>query len=225
MGEPQNSIAPDFVERPLDDMRRAPREYAELLHRRRTVRDFDSRPVPRDIIETCLNAAGSAPSGANQQPWRFVAVSHPLVKNQIREAAEAEEREFYGHRASEQWLDALAPLGTDEHKPFLEIALWLIAIFIERFGVDANRQKQKRYYPDESVGIAAGMLISALACRGPGHTDPHAESDEILERNSGSARGHRAAFSAVSGWLSGAIVSCSGYQTPAVRADCQLSLA
>jgi nitroreductase len=166
MGEPQNLIAPNFVERPLDDMRRAAREYAELLHRRRTVRDFDSRPVPRDIIETCLNAAGSAPSGANQQPWRFVAVSDPLVKKQIREAAEAEEREFYGHRASEQWLDALAPLGTDEHKPFLEIAPWLIAIFIERFGVGANGQKQKRYYPDESVGIATGMLISALHVAG-----------------------------------------------------------
>ena len=166
MGEPQNSIALNFDERPLDDMRRAAREYAELLHRRRTVRNFDSRPVPRDIIETCLLAAGSAPSGANQQPWRFVAVSDPLVKKQIREAAETEEREFYGHRASDQWLEALAPLGTDDHKPFLEIAPWLIAIFIERFGIDANGEKQKRYYPDESVGIATGMLISALHVAG-----------------------------------------------------------
>ncbi len=166
MGTRQNSVTLNFVERPLDDMRRAAREYAQLLHRRRTVRDFDSRLVPRDIIETCIRAAGSAPSGANQQPWRFVAVSDPLVKKQIREAAEAEEREFYGHRASDQWLEALAPLGTDEHKPFLEIAPWLIAIFIERFGVDANGEKQKRYYPDESVGIATGMLISALHVAG-----------------------------------------------------------
>jgi iodotyrosine deiodinase len=166
MGTPQNSVTVNFVERPLDDMRRAAREYAELLHRRRTVREFDARPVPRDIIETCLHAAGSAPSGANQQPWRFVAVSDPLVKKQIREAAEAEEREFYGHRATDQWLEALAPLGTDDHKPFLEIAPWLIAIFIERFGVDANGEKQKRYYPDESVGIATGMLISALHVAG-----------------------------------------------------------
>ncbi len=93
-------------------------------------------------------------------------MSDPLVKKQIREAAEAEEREFYGHRASDQWLDALAPLGTDEHKPFLEIAPWLTAIFIERFGVDASGQKQKRHYPDESVGIATGMLISALHVAG-----------------------------------------------------------
>jgi iodotyrosine deiodinase len=162
MVQPPASIALEFIEMPLDQMRARSRAFATDMHRRRTVRDFDSRPVPREIIAECIRAACSAPSGANQQPWRFVAVSDPSVKQQIRVAAEAEEREFYGRRASEEWLAALTPLGTDEHKPFLEIAPWLIAIFIERFGVDAAGKKVKRYYPDESVGIATGILIAAL---------------------------------------------------------------
>ncbi len=166
MSEVSKTVALNFNEQPVERMQRAAQEFAATLQRRRTVREFSDRPVPRDIIESCLRAAGTAPSGANQQPWRFVAVSDADVKRQIREAAEAEEREFYGHRASPQWLDALAPLGTDEHKPFLAIAPWLIAIFIERFGVDATGAKQKRYYPDESVGIATGMLIAALHVAG-----------------------------------------------------------
>jgi iodotyrosine deiodinase len=156
------SIPLDFLELCVEEMRGRAHELAGEMQRRRTVRDFDGRPVPRDIIEDCIRAACSAPSGANQQPWRFVAVSDPAIKKQIRDAAEAEEREFYGRRASEEWLQALAPLGTDEHKPFLEVAPWLIAIFSERFGVDAGGGKHKRYYPDESVGIATGMLITAL---------------------------------------------------------------
>jgi iodotyrosine deiodinase len=138
------------------------RAFADELHRRRTVRDFATTPVPRQVIEECLRAAGSAPSGANQQPWRFVAVSDAATKRRIREAAEAEEREFYAHRATDEWLQALAALGTDADKPFLESAPWLIAIFYERFGVDADGAKRKRYYPHESVGIASGMLIAAL---------------------------------------------------------------
>lgn len=137
-------------------------DFADALHQRRTVRDFASTPVPRAVIEACLRAAGSAPSGANQQPWRFVAVSDPALKRSIREAAEAEEREFYAHRAPEEWLQALAALGTDADKPFLEIAPWLIAVFYERTGVGADGTKQKRYYPHESTGIACGMLIAAL---------------------------------------------------------------
>lgn len=136
--------------------------FADELSQRRTVRDFASTPVPREVIEHCLRAAGSAPSGANQQPWRFVAVADATIKHRIREAAEAEEREFYGRRAPEEWLRALEPLGTDADKPFLEVAPWLIAIFYERFGLDAEGGKQKRYYPHESVGIATGMLIAAL---------------------------------------------------------------
>lgn len=136
--------------------------FADELATRRTVRDFAPTPVSREIIEHCLRAAGSAPSGANQQPWRFVAVQNPALKAKIRAAAEAEEREFYAHRAPEEWLDALAPLGTDADKPFLEIAPWLIAVFYERFGFDESGRKGKRYYPHESIGIATGLLIAAL---------------------------------------------------------------
>lgn len=138
------------------------RDFADELARRRTVRDFASTPVPREVIEHGLRAAGSAPSGANQQPWRFVAVQDPAIKRRIREAAEAEEREFYARRAPEEWLQALAPLGTDADKPFLDTAPWLIGIFYERFGLDAAGEKVKRYYPHESVGIATGLLIAAL---------------------------------------------------------------
>lgn len=136
--------------------------FADEMARRRTVRDFAPTPVPRALIEHCLRAAGTAPSGANQQPWRFVAVSDPALKHRIREAAEAEEREFYEHRAPDEWLEALAPLGTDPDKPFLDVAPWLIAVFYERFGLDADGKKHKRYYPHESVGIATGLLIAAL---------------------------------------------------------------
>ncbi len=140
----------------------AGRAFADLLAKRRTVRDYTSKPVPRELIEQCLRAAGSAPSGANQQPWRFVAVQDAAIKSRIRVAAEAEEREFYSRRAPEEWLDALSALGTDAAKPFLETAPWLIGVFYERFGYDDEGKKRKRYYPHESVGIATGMLIAAL---------------------------------------------------------------
>lgn len=148
----------------LDDDQRLERAraFADLMQRRRTVRDFSDHPVPRAVIEQCLRAAASAPSGANQQPWRFVAVADAATKRRIREAAEAEEREFYQRRAPQDWLDALAPLGTDADKPFLETAPWLIAVFYERFGVGPDGAKSKRYYPHESVGIATGLLIAAL---------------------------------------------------------------
>ena len=160
--------APDLIAlaagEPLTDderLRRA-REFADELSRRRTVRDFAATAVPQAVIEQCLRAAGSAPSGANQQPWRFVAIADPAVKCRIRQAAEAEEREFYTHRATDEWLRALKALGTDAEKPFLEIAPWLIAIFYERYGLDAEGNKHKRYYPHESVGIATGLLIAGL---------------------------------------------------------------
>ncbi|WP_411306696.1 nitroreductase family protein [Lysobacter sp. D1-1-M9] len=149
---------------PLSDQERLARAraFADELARRRTVRDYSAQPVPREVIEACLRAAGTAPSGANQQPWRFVAVADAGIKRRIREAAEAEERAFYQHRAPSEWLQALAPLGTDADKPFLETAPWLIAVFYERFGLDAEGCKHKRYYPHESVGIATGLLIAAL---------------------------------------------------------------
>ena len=162
MSRPHDSIPLDFREYPPGEMLERARSLADELQRRRTVRDFDGRPVPRELIEHCVRAACSAPSGANQQPWRFVAVSDPQTRRRIRLAAEDEERAFYVDRASPEWLEALAPLGTDADKSFLETAPWLIAIFIERFGLDADGRKQKRYYPEESVGIATGMLIAAL---------------------------------------------------------------
>jgi nitroreductase len=136
------------------------------MQSRRTVRDFSSRPVPRDIIETCIEIAGDAPSGANQQPWHFVAISDPETKHRIRLAAEEEERAFYAGRAGEEWLDALAHLGTDDNKPFLDEAPWLIVIFAKRWGEDDHGNRVKHYYVPESVGIASGFLISALHMAG-----------------------------------------------------------
>jgi nitroreductase len=132
------------------------------MRKRRTVRDYSDRPVPRDLIETAVRVAGSAPSGANQQPWSFVCIADPERKRQIREGAEEEERAFYAGRAGQEWLDALSHLGTDSDKPFLETAPWLIAIFAQRWGVDAQGRKIKHYYVPESVGIATGFLIAAL---------------------------------------------------------------
>ena len=130
--------------------------------RRRTVREYSDRPVPRAVIEECILAAGTAPSGANHQPWHFVVVSDPEVKARIRVAAEDEERAFYNGAAPQAWLDALAALGTDEHKPFLEAAPYLIAIFAERYMLRPDNEKVKNYYVQESVGIATGILITAL---------------------------------------------------------------
>lgn len=136
--------------------------FYDRIRQRRTVRDFSDRPVPRTVIEACLRAAGTAPNGANLQPWHFVAVADPDTKRRIREAAEAEERAFYGGRAPQDWLDALAPLGTDAHKPFLEVAPWLIAVFAQPHGVAPDGSKVKHYYVQESVGIAVGVLVTAL---------------------------------------------------------------
>ena len=145
-----------------EEMLARARDYVELISRRRSVRHFSDKPVPREVIEACLQAAGSAPSGANHQPWHFVCVSDSDIKQKIRVAAEEEERAFYGGRAGDQWLDDLHGLGTDAQKPFLETAPWLIAIFAERYGFDDSGEKQKNYYVPESVGIATGLLINAL---------------------------------------------------------------
>jgi nitroreductase len=146
---------------PADMLERA-RRFRSLMERRRTVRDFSARPVPRSLIEDCVMTAATAPSGANQQPWTFVCISDADTKSRIRVAAEEEEKTFYAGRAGEEWLDALAVLGTDENKPFLETAPWLIAIFGQRYGVDTQGGRHKHYYMPESVGIACGFLIAAL---------------------------------------------------------------
>jgi iodotyrosine deiodinase len=152
----------DFQSHAPEVMRERARAFYEEIRRRRSVRDFSSQPVPREIIEQALLAAGTAPNGANQQPWHFVVVSNPDIKRQIRAAAEEEERAFYGGRAPQQWLDALAPLGTDANKPFLETAPYLIAIFAQSHGIADDGSAIKHYYVQESVGIATGFLIAAL---------------------------------------------------------------
>ena len=151
-----------FHEYPLEEMRARLAEFYEDVSRRRTVREFSDREVPRDLIETALKAASTAPSGANLQPWHFVVVSGAATKKKIRAAAEAEEREFYEHRASEEWLAALEPLGTDAHKPFLETAPYLIAVFLQKYGELPDGRRVKHYYPVESTGLATGILITAL---------------------------------------------------------------
>ena len=148
-------------EYPQEVMLQRARDFAAELGRRRTVRQFSDRPVPRPVIEACLEAAGSAPSGAHLQPWHFVVIGDPETKRAIREAAETAEAEFYA-TAPEDWLAALAPLGTDAHKPYLETAPWLIAVFAERYGRAADGSRRAHYYVMESVGIATGFLLAAL---------------------------------------------------------------
>lgn len=136
---------------------RAARHFRDIMRQRRTVREFSERPVSRETIEYIVQAAGSAPSGANKQPWRFVCVSNPEKKREIRIAVETHERQFYDTRASDRWLADLAPLGTDAHKSFLERAPWLIVVF----KLTADDDGSQVYYPSESVGIAVGMLLTA----------------------------------------------------------------
>ncbi len=151
-----------YIEYPVGEMIQRSTSFRKDMQRRRTVRHFSDRPVPREIIEECLLTAGTAPNGANLQPWHFVVVSDPKVKHEIRVAAEEEEREFYNRRAPQEWLEALGPLGTDSNKPFLEIAPYLIAIFGKNHSELTDGRKVKNYYVSESVGIATGMLITAI---------------------------------------------------------------
>ncbi len=165
MTEPSS---PSFV--PLATYHRYPeaemlaraRAFEAELRRRRTVREFSDEPVPREVMESCIRAAASAPNGANRQPWHFALVGDPALKRRIRLAAEKEEEEFYAGRAPEDWLEALRPLGTDAKKPFLEKAPWLVAIFAESYGLTGDGSRQKNYYVTESVGLAAGILITGL---------------------------------------------------------------
>ena len=177
---------PGYQQYPVDEMRARLHRFYDTVSRRRTVREFSHRPVPRDIIETALLAAGTAPSGANLQPWHFVVVSGAETKRRMRIAAEAEEREFYAHRAPAEWLQALEPLGTDSAKPFLETAPYLIAVFLQKYGRLPDGRKLKHYYPVESTGLATGILITALHFAGLAcltHTpSPMGFLNEILGR-------------------------------------------
>ncbi len=153
---------PDYVELPIEEMRRRAKTFYDVIRKRHTVRNFSSKPVPRDIIEQCLLAAGTAPSGANHQPWHFAVIGDSKMKKLIRKAAEKEEQAFYSGRAGQEWLDALKPLGTDANKAFLESAPWLICIFGSRKSRSADGIMRKNYYVPESVSIATGFLIAAL---------------------------------------------------------------
>lgn len=144
------------------EMLKRSREFLGIMKKRRTLRDFSDKQVPREVIENCILTAGTAPNGANMQPWQFVVVENKEVRKKIREAAEEEERIFYRQRAPEEWLEALAPLGTDESKPFLETAPYLIVIFSKKYDVLPDGRQVKNYYTSESVGIATGMLITAV---------------------------------------------------------------
>lgn len=151
-----------FTRRPVEESRRQAAAFYEDMNRRRTTRHFSTEPVPRDLIELAIRTAATAPSGAHQQPWTFVAVSDPEIKRQIREAAEAEEQEFYSGRAPQEWIDALAPLGTDQHKPHLTDAPWVVVLFRQAHGLNSDGSKRTFYYTQESCGIAAGFFIAAV---------------------------------------------------------------
>ena len=174
-----------YREYPQPEMLERSRAFAADMQRRRTVRQFSDRPVPRAVIEAAIETAGTAPSGAHQQPWHFVVVCNPELKRTIRVAAETAERDFYA-TAPAEWLAALAPLGTDEHKPYLETAPYLIAVFAERFSHYPDGSRRHHYYVMESVGIACGFLIAALHHAGLTtltHTpSPMGFLNEVLER-------------------------------------------
>ena len=153
---------PHRFDYPDDEMLERAQAFYDYAKKRHTCRFYSDRDVPKEVIHHCLLAAGTAPSGANRQPWHFVLVRSAKAKKIIREAAEKEERDFYEGKAGQEWLEALTPLGTDWEKPFLEVAPWLIVVFAQRYGTDAAGKKVKNYYVPESVGIATGMLIAAL---------------------------------------------------------------
>jgi len=162
MTKPRFVPLSDYHEYPRDEMiQRAATFYADM-QRRRSVRSFSDRPVPHEVIENFLRAAGTAPSGAHMQPWHFVVVADPAVKQQIQDAAEEQERQFYSARFSAEWLEAIRPLGTTTHKPFLTTAPYLIVIFAQRYSLSPDGRKIGHYYVSESVGIATGILITAV---------------------------------------------------------------
>ena len=188
MAKADGFIPLDYLSKDEPAMVEAAQAFYQHMAKRRSVRDFSDQPIPRSVLENAILAAGSAPSGANMQPWHFAVVQDPVTKKKIRQAAEIEERELYENRASDEWLDALSPLGTDANKPFLETAPALIAIFLKKVSIDEEGVKHKNYYTTESVGIATGMLITALHQAGLGtltHTpSPMKFLTEILERPS-----------------------------------------
>jgi Nitroreductase len=186
MSTAHDPIPLNLTEYPPDQMRERAAQFYELMAQRRSVREFSDRPVPREVIADAIRTAGTAPSGANRQPWQFVAVDDPTLKREIREAVEEEEKTFYEDRVTEEWEEALAPLGTDWRKPYLTTAPWIVVCFAEQYGLDEDGEKTKNYYVQESVGIACGLFITALHHMGLAtltHTPaPMNFLGEILER-------------------------------------------
>jgi nitroreductase len=156
----------EFTRLALDESRTRAAAFHTEMNRRRTTRHFSTEPVPRDLIELAIRTAGTAPSGAHQQPWTFVAVSEPTLKQSIREAAEREEQAFYSGKAPKEWLEALLPLGTDEHKPHLTDAPWVVVLFRKTYGLNGDGSRRPYYYTEESCGIAAGLFIAAIHLMG-----------------------------------------------------------
>jgi nitroreductase len=183
---PPRFVKLEYTRPDVETMEARSARFLETIRRRRTVRAYSSEPVPMSVVENAIAAAASAPSGANQQPWTFVVVTDPALKRRIRVAAEEEERRSYGGRMPEEWLRALEPLGTDEHKPHLEDAPVVIVVFEQAYGIDAGGRKVKHYYVRESVGIAVGFLLAALNDAGLAtltHTpSPMSFLSEVLER-------------------------------------------
>ncbi|MFL6540994.1 MAG: nitroreductase family protein [Chthoniobacterales bacterium] len=186
MAQPHFIPAPQLDAASDEEIIRRAVDFHARMQRRRTIREFSDRPISREVIEHCIRTAGTAPNGANLQPWHFVAVSNPGVKREIRAAAEEEEREFYAHRAPAAWLEALAALCTDSNKPFLQTAPWLIAVFAQPYRILPDGTKMKHYYATESVGIATGLLVAAVHACGLAsltHTpSPMAFLNRILHR-------------------------------------------
>ncbi len=166
MQQHDSSPLDDYIEYPVAEMLSRSESFYQDIKRRHTIRNFSERPVPKEIIENCIKAAATAPSGANHQPWHFVAIHSADIKKQIRQQAEIHEQNFYQGRAGEEWLNALKPLGTDPNKAYLEHAPWLIAIFSQKKGGITLEEKNTNYYVHESVGIATGFLINALHSSG-----------------------------------------------------------
>lgn len=181
----QDFIPYDYIQFQNDEMMERSKSFFDLMNKRRSIRQFSEKPIPIEVIENCLKTAGTVPSGANQQPWKFLVVTDSKVKKKIRDGAEKEEREFYSRRAPKEWLDTISHLGTDAKKPFLETAPVLIVVFEEKYGIGHGGQIQKRYYPTESVGLATGLLITALHYSGLSsltHTpSPMAFLNDILD--------------------------------------------
>ena len=183
----------DFVEMPEEEMQRRACEFYERMSRRRTVRHFSDRPVPRSIVETAIRTAATAPSGAHKQPWHFVLVGDPALKAEIREAAEKVEREAYERRMPRAWLEDLEPFGTDWHKPYVTACPWLVVVFAAQYAAgESSGEKRKHYYVQESVGIAVGMLLTALPLSGLATLTHTPSPMDFLRRILGRPPGERA---------------------------------